>query len=823
MADNADLNVEIGLTVSRLAKQLSDAEARMVRAATKSEQAFERSNRNAAASFRQVDAAASRTLGNIDRIAASAQQRVSGIFSGLARGIGGGLLAAGGIGLGLEGIRRGVEATVESLSNLAKVADRVNLPVEEFQAFAQGFSLAGVSSQEFSSSLEIFTRNVGQAANGTGTFGATLERYGVSLRGADGAIKSQSQLLREYADVIRAIPNEAQRLAAVNEAFGRSGAALVNVLAQGSDALDGFIRDGDVVEERLVRQAEVIADKWEVAGNKIRAAFQTIIIKSLELAGVVTSLEAIFGSVDRAGAVLGEQLAGAFETDIKGVEQNQDAIRALNGLYQEIATEVDKLVPQLEGLARALDRTGETQAAEAIRRLADELDKTETAFQQNAIKADEFKSRVDQSRDAAVGLATQLLSINGINLNGIFGQIDSLTTALARAERGAGSLISALSAAANIDVRSPAQIFRDAEMQSRGAGQEFARQQEQFRASERQRNEASQQQLTLEREIGRVRSETEKAGVAFTNAQLEGLAQERLAAEERRREEARTPRGGGGGGGRGGGGGGASATSEIEKEIKAREQLLESMSKQIEALEFEASVVGLSRQEAERLRIEFELLNQAKQAGINVDEQLAGSGETLRSAIAAQADAVVNLNAQIEIVRQRQELWRDITNQLVDGFVGAIARGEDFKQTLANIAQQLAKLLIQAALFGDGPFGNLFGSPGQGLLSGLFYNGGYTGSGGKYEPAGIVHRGEYVFDQDAVRRIGVSNLEAMRKGLGKGFANGGAVGGAPSFSPNMNLVLVDDPERVGDFLATPRGESKVLEIIRRNGIGTSNA
>lgn len=63
-----------------------------------------------------------------------------------------------------------------------------------------------------------------------------------------------------------------------------------------------------------------------------------------------------------------------------------------------------------------------------------------------------------------------------------------------------------------------------------------------------------------------------------------------------------------------------------------------------------------------------------------------------------------------------------------------------------------------------------------------FDGGGYTGSGGKYEPAGIVHRGEFVFTKEATSRIGVSNLYRMMKG----YATGGLVGGSgamPSATP----------------------------------------
>jgi hypothetical protein len=52
-----------------------------------------------------------------------------------------------------------------------------------------------------------------------------------------------------------------------------------------------------------------------------------------------------------------------------------------------------------------------------------------------------------------------------------------------------------------------------------------------------------------------------------------------------------------------------------------------------------------------------------------------------------------------------------------------------------------------------------------------FASGGYTGSGGKYEPAGVVHRGEVVIPQDRVRRDW--GMLKARYGDLPGFADGG--------------------------------------------------
>jgi lambda family phage tail tape measure protein len=57
------------------------------------------------------------------------------------------------------------------------------------------------------------------------------------------------------------------------------------------------------------------------------------------------------------------------------------------------------------------------------------------------------------------------------------------------------------------------------------------------------------------------------------------------------------------------------------------------------------------------------------------------------------------------------------------------------------------------------------GTAAVGVLGSMtFADGGYTGGGGKYDVAGVVHRGEFVMPQEAVGRIGLSRLESMRRG-----------------------------------------------------------
>lgn len=83
---------------------------------------------------------------------------------------------------------------------------------------------------------------------------------------------------------------------------------------------------------------------------------------------------------------------------------------------------------------------------------------------------------------------------------------------------------------------------------------------------------------------------------------------------------------------------------------------------------------------------------------------------------------------------------------------------------------------------------------GKAAIAGLstkggFAEGGYTGSGGKYEPAGIVHKGEYVVPQHLMRTFApmIGQIEQARTG---GYANGGFVSESISREATASATLI---------------------------------
>ena len=121
-----------------------------------------------------------------------------------------------------------------------------------------------------------------------------------------------------------------------------------------------------------------------------------------------------------------------------------------------------------------------------------------------------------------------------------------------------------------------------------------------------------------------------------------------------------------------------------------------------------------------------------------------------------------------------------------------------------------------------------------------FADGGFTGYGGKYEPAGIVHRGEGVLTQEEIAALGgPSGFYALRQSIKNGFADGGLVLDAPkvlnmqsqsmsgymqqarqtsqaNVNLNPNFVIVDERESMSDYLFSPDGTKAFVKFFKRN-------
>ncbi|EES3813206.1 TPA: phage tail tape measure protein, partial [Escherichia coli] len=166
----------------------------------------------------------------------------------------------------------------------------------------------------------------------------------------------------------------------------------------------------------------------------------------------------------------------------------------------------------------------------------------------------------------------------------------------------------------------------------------------------------------------------------------------------------------------------------------------------------------------------------------SAEEQLRGSWMAgLKSGWGEWAESATDSFSQV----------KSVATQTFDGIaqnMAAMLTGseQNWRSFTRSVLSMMTEILLKQAMVGIvGSIGSAIGGAVGGGASASggtaiqaaaakfhFATGGFTGTGGKYEPAGIVHRGEFVFTKEATSRIGVGNLYRLMRG----YATGGYVG-----------------------------------------------
>lgn len=171
-----------------------------------------------------------------------------------------------------------------------------------------------------------------------------------------------------------------------------------------------------------------------------------------------------------------------------------------------------------------------------------------------------------------------------------------------------------------------------------------------------------------------------------------------------------------------------------------------------------------------------------------------------RDSADAQYQAALNLYAgQSALNKGIVSLAEAASERVTNSLTGLLTGTQSFKESISNLFASLAQsvikslvemtaqaLLTKTVLSSFMSFGgSAIGAVGSGVAASAgstgamgmstsyqgFDSGGFTGVGGKNDPAGVVHKGEFVFTKEATERIGVSNLYDMMRG----YADGGLV------------------------------------------------
>lgn len=245
----------------------------------------------------------------------------------------------------------------------------------------------------------------------------------------------------------------------------------------------------------------------------------------------------------------------------------------------------------------------------------------------------------------------------------------------------------------------------------------------------------------------------------------------------------------------------AEATAEVIKKEAERYTEAFKLQKQFEALDAAelARIEKLNEEKQKQIDAENALTKKKRQQ--EIDEH---NAEMDQKAL----DDFKRQQAQLAFEQQVTQKKISFTGQLGDSLAQLAGKNKDLARAgiiigkASSIAQVVSNIgIANAKAIAASPL--TFGMPwtaintASGALSigtiiaeaaralGGFATGGYTGDGGKYDPAGIVHRGEYVIPKETVSMFGANYFDRYLPG----FANGGYVTNTATSGTNDQMAI----------------------------------
>lgn len=636
-------------------------------------------------------------------------------------------LAAKAVGISVAGISVAklvdiTKTVIDTGDALTKMSQKTGIAVEDLSKLEYAADLAQVSHEALNKGLTNLAVNMVSVATGVGPVAEEFKKLGISVRNADGTMKSSGAVLSELADKFADMPDGVEKTNLAVDIFGKKlGAEMIPLLNAGAAGLKAMGDEaqslGLVMGSDLAKKSEEFNDNLERM-HKLSGALGISIANAL-----IPSLNALITEyLDAKKAGLG------FIDSLTGIGLS-DPTKGPAAQIASIAVELEKL--------NAKKAAGGTSFFGNIDADIAKLEKLQTYYNL------QLKRQTGDGIQSAEELAAKRLSIET--------QLKIKLASLEQLKAIADGKISA-EILLNDTKRTEEQIknaeklrdalrgaWEDSKKAAAAAGEEAkklfekaadVRQAGLDKAAEKTRSTLSpeDQQKQIAAQFGDLADSANQAALLAKIASYNGRVENAAKLTEQATKDAERA---------------AKLADQIGDPVAGAAAITQVAEIQAQLLESQAAAKKREQADAEaRGAAQVKQINELdKQI---TDLQTKAAAITVQANIAEAQGAIATLQAQLDALKDKTVTVT--VRQSFESIAGTDAPGSD---TFAG---------------GGG---------------GSFATGGYTGPGGKFQPAGIVHAGEFVARSEVVRQPGaLAFLSAFnRVGLDalKGYATGGLV------------------------------------------------
>ena len=227
--------------------------------------------------------ALNRGLNTVERNAKSLTGAMRGL-TGASAGLSGALGTLTPL-LSVVGLTGMVKGTIEAGSKMYDLAQATGVSVEALARFNKAAAVSGTDLDGVSKGLVKLSKTMFEAATGGKAASETFAALGISVRDANGKIKTSDRVMLEIANRFKAMADGPEKTALALRLFGRSGAELVPLLNMGGDAIDKL---STKMNAAFAQKADEYDDKLKMLGGKVRALGMDLTIALLPALNQIT-------------------------------------------------------------------------------------------------------------------------------------------------------------------------------------------------------------------------------------------------------------------------------------------------------------------------------------------------------------------------------------------------------------------------------------------------------------------------------------------------------------------------------------------------------
>ncbi|MBZ9852794.1 hypothetical protein LB566_03225 [Mesorhizobium sp. CA13] len=192
-------------------------------------------------------------------------------------------LAAIGVGFSLDGVRK----AIKEVADIGDVADKVGLTTDALQELRYAAEKTGASTDTLDQSMAGFAKRIAEvAAGGENDLSRVLKANNVQLRDQEGNLRKQTDILGDYANLIKNARTEQDQLRLATIAFGDRGGDLVNTFRGGAGAIRDMSDEahnlGLVLSTDMVNSADEIDKKFDALANTVEVGLKGAIIRAAQ-------------------------------------------------------------------------------------------------------------------------------------------------------------------------------------------------------------------------------------------------------------------------------------------------------------------------------------------------------------------------------------------------------------------------------------------------------------------------------------------------------------------------------------------------------------